>query len=154
MTDPVPTEAAATAYAEFQRLYPQRSAPWEELAEWERERWLRILAAASPVLRAAERQQVIGEIEAEAATHLFSIRRSMRWAVWAVRGKPAGDDPANDFRGRRAPGMPCCPVETAAVDAAAADLRGALATAEQIIDNRDRYIEQLERQAAVRETTP
>jgi hypothetical protein len=35
-----------------------------------------------------------------------------------------------------------------------ADLRAALARAEQIIENRDRYIEQLERQAAVRETTP
>jgi hypothetical protein len=50
MTDPVPTEAATAAYAEFQRLYPQRSAPWEELAEWERERWRRILEAAAPLI--------------------------------------------------------------------------------------------------------
>lgn len=50
----VAEEAVTMAYAEFQRLYPQRSAPWGELAEWERERFRRVIAAALPTVLAAE----------------------------------------------------------------------------------------------------
>lgn len=65
-------------------------------------------------IRASERERVATEIEAEAAGHLFSVRRAMRWAVWVVRGKPEGDGPAADMLGRDAATSPCCPVETAA----------------------------------------
>lgn len=48
MTMPeVPPEAVTDAYAEFQKLYPQRTAAWEDLAGWERERWQRIIEAAA-----------------------------------------------------------------------------------------------------------
>jgi hypothetical protein len=50
----VPEEAVTMAYAEYQRLYPQRSAAWGELAEWERERFRRVIGAAAPSLLADE----------------------------------------------------------------------------------------------------
>jgi hypothetical protein len=50
----VPEEAVTMAYAEYQRLYPQRTAPWGELAEWERERFRRVIGAAVPSLLADE----------------------------------------------------------------------------------------------------
>lgn len=88
------------------------------------ERAERALADSRAVLEAA-REQVATEIEAEAATHLYSIRRAMRWAAWVARGKPAGSDPGNDAELSRAflhgdaakTAWACCPVETAAVTA-------------------------------------
>jgi hypothetical protein len=50
----VPEEAVTMAYAEYQRLYPQRTAPWGELAGWEQERFRRVIGAAAPHLLAAE----------------------------------------------------------------------------------------------------
>jgi len=74
----------------------------------------------------AMREQVASEIEAEAAGHLHSIRRGMRWAAWVARGKPAASDPGNDHQLSGAllhgdaarTATPCCPVEAAAVQRA------------------------------------
>jgi 8-oxo-dGTP pyrophosphatase MutT (NUDIX family) len=74
----------------------------------------------------AVREKVAREIETEAATHLFSIRRAMRWAAWVARGKPENDHPGRDCELKRAAeahdlaATPCCPVETAAVARAVA----------------------------------
>ena len=81
------------------------------------------LAAAAPLLLAAERERIVAELQQEAVTHLFTIRRTMRWAVWVVRGRPADDDPAGDCLvrpGDAAARPPCCPVETEAVRRAVA----------------------------------
>jgi hypothetical protein len=61
-------EAITAAYAEFRNLYPQRLTPWDELARWEQERWERIIAAAAPAIRAAERER-IRKLAADHATH-------------------------------------------------------------------------------------
>jgi hypothetical protein len=66
-------------------------------------------------IRADERERIARELETEAATHLYTIRRAFRWAVWVVRGKPAEDDPGSDAFKAEGYTMPCCPVETAAV---------------------------------------
>src|SRR5580692_6163035 len=52
MTDGIPQAAIEAAYAEFCRVYPQRCAPWDQLAEWERDRFRLVLAAAVPLIRA------------------------------------------------------------------------------------------------------
>src|ERR1700728_3533024 len=52
------------AYAEYQRLYPQRSAPWGELAEWERERFRRVIGAAAPSLLTDFSKRTAGMAEA------------------------------------------------------------------------------------------
>ncbi len=67
-----------------------------------------------------ERERIAREIEDEAGTHLFTIRRAMRWAAWVARGKPAGTDPGHDWLQERQKmaaerTTPCCPAETAAV---------------------------------------
>jgi hypothetical protein len=75
----------------------------------------------------AHREAIAAEIEAEAATHLLTVRRGMRWAAWVARGKPAGGHPGEDHEASGAllrgdaerSGIPCCPVE----DAARADER-------------------------------
>ncbi len=41
-----PGLSAEDSYDVFCQLFPQRSAPWEELAEWERGRWRLIASAA------------------------------------------------------------------------------------------------------------
>jgi hypothetical protein len=56
----VPEEAVTMAYAEYQRLYPQRSAAWGELAEWERERFRRVIGSAAAVLLAAAQERIAG----------------------------------------------------------------------------------------------
>jgi hypothetical protein len=56
----VPDEAVTMAYAEYQRLYPQRTAPWGELAEWERERFRRVIGSAAAVLLAAAQERIAG----------------------------------------------------------------------------------------------
>jgi hypothetical protein len=60
----VPEEAVTMAYAEYQRLYPQRTAPWGELAEWERERFRRVIGAAAPHILADFSQRTAGMAEA------------------------------------------------------------------------------------------
>jgi hypothetical protein len=62
--DAVPEEAATMAYAEYQRLYPQRSAPWGELAEWERGRFRRVIGAAVPSVLADFSKRTAGMAEA------------------------------------------------------------------------------------------
>lgn len=74
-------------------------------------------ALAEPL---AERERIAREIEDEAAAHLFTVRRAMRWAAWIARGKPADSDPGQDWLRERHEltaerTTPCCPVETAAV---------------------------------------
>lgn len=74
---------------------------------------------------AGVREQVAREIEAEAAARLYFIRRAMHWAAWTARGKPPESDPASDRELSGAllhgdaerTGVPCCPVETAAIAA-------------------------------------
>lgn len=41
-----PEQAAVDSYGVFCQLFPQRSTPWDQLAEWERDRWRKITAAA------------------------------------------------------------------------------------------------------------
>jgi hypothetical protein len=101
---------------------------WDDLDEGQREVDMRIGVAVA----VAERERLAGEIEAEAAGHLFTIRRAMRWAVWVVRGRPADDDPGSDYARERSAmaadySPPCCPVETAAVTRAAAAERERIA---------------------------
>lgn len=40
-----PEQAAADSWDVYCQLFPQRNAPWDELAEWERGRWRIVLAA-------------------------------------------------------------------------------------------------------------
>jgi hypothetical protein len=71
---------------------------------------------------AGVREQVAQEIEAEAATHLGSVRRGMHWAAWVARGKPVTGDPGKDWQldgallhgDAERTAVPCCPVESAA----------------------------------------
>ena len=82
---------------------------------------------------AGVREQVAREIETEAAGHLHSIRRAMRWAAWVARGKPPESDPGNDHQMSGAllrgdaerTATPCCPLETAAVAAERERIRAA-----------------------------
>ncbi len=83
----IPEEAVRNAYLEFQCLYPQRSAGWDDLAGWEQERWCRIIASAAPIivadcLRAAARdafQDVIAAATEEATTaRLAEIEAAVR----------------------------------------------------------------------------
>jgi hypothetical protein len=41
-----PEQAARDSYQVFTHLFPQRMASWDDLAEWERDRWRKITAAA------------------------------------------------------------------------------------------------------------
>lgn len=94
-------------------------------------------AAVREEIRAEERERVVAELQQEAATHLFTIRRTMRWAVWVVRGKPESDDPAGDYlvRPEAAGERPvCCPVETEAVRRAVAGRDSALARVRKFAD--------------------
>ena len=75
-TDP-PPEAITAAYAEFRNLYPQRMTPWDELAGWEQERWQRIIAAAAPAIRAAERERFYAEL----GNDHYVIFTKDRWTV-------------------------------------------------------------------------
>lgn len=110
---------------------PSWLAGWDELDDGQREVDMRIGEAVA----ASVRSQVAAEIQAEAAGHLFTIRRAMRWAVWVVLGKPADSEPGEDHTRERRDraalqGWPCCPVETAAVVKAVADERARANTAE------------------------
>ena len=97
----------------------------EEHARWHARSLARVLAECARYKRERDdaREVIAAEIEAEAATHLHSIRRAMRWAAWIARGKPPESDPGNDRDLSRAllhgdaerTSWPCCPVETAAV---------------------------------------
>jgi hypothetical protein len=102
---------------------PSWVTPWDDLDDpFQREVDMRMGAAVA----ATERERIAAQIQAEAAGHLFTIRRGMRWAAWVALGKPADRDPGDDHARERqvletgGPGFPCCPVETAAVARAVA----------------------------------
>lgn len=119
--DLIPIERAGALMAEITET---AAVPAGELAAFGlmAERLEGLLAGARTALEAT-REQVASEIEEEAAGHLHSIRRGMRWAAWVARGKPPESDPGKDYELSGAllhgkawrTSAACCPVETAAV---------------------------------------
>jgi len=57
LTTPPPEQAARDSYEVMTQLFPQRHAPWEQLAEWERTRW-RLVTAAARVAPAQEESKL------------------------------------------------------------------------------------------------